>query len=60
MYNPDTILLYDEFLTPEMFAHIKASFEHDDYHYFQPELVLLPQIEEDYMTGLKQFALSHL
>lgn len=60
MYNPDTILLYDEFLTPEMFAQIRESFEHDDYHYFQPELVLLPQIEEDYMTGLKQFALSHL
>lgn len=60
MYNPDTVILYDEFMSQDMFKKVKKSLSSKDYCYFKPELVLLPQIEEDYMNGLQQFALENI
>ena len=60
MYNPDTILLYDEFLTQDMLKKINKALSSKEYCYFKPEIILLPQIEPDYMNGLQQFALGNL
>ncbi len=60
MYNPDTALLYDEFLTEENARAIEKAFEEGAYRYFKPRFILVSEMEEYYMYGLRRYALGNL
>lgn len=60
MYNPDTVLLYDAFLTEENFRAIEKAFEEGAYCCFKPRFIRISEIEEYYMYGLRQYALGKL